>query len=274
MAPPSYRGGSGEPLVLLHGFTNDWQSWKPVLPALAAGFSVFAPTLPGHFGAERWPLETPLSIAAMTDALERQLDREGIGSAHLVGNSLGGWLGFELAARGRALSVTGLCPAGGWEYGSKEERATYLFFWRSSRIAIPLSKRFFRALATRPRLRRIAMRDVVTHPDRMDAALALSTMEAAAGCGIALQLLALSKQGELFGELGAIEGPVTIATSAGDRLFSGPDYFCKFRRLLPDAEWVDLEGLGHLPMSDDPERVVEVIRAGTGRVASPPSFGG
>jgi pimeloyl-ACP methyl ester carboxylesterase len=255
-------------LVLLHGFTNDWQSWRPVLAALAEGFSVFAPTLPGHFGAEPWPVETPLSIAAMTDALERQLDQEGIERAHLVGNSLGGWLSLELAVRGRALSVTGLCPAGGWEFGSKEERATYLFFWRSSRIAVPLSRRFFRALAARPRLRTLAMREVVSKPQRMDAALALSTMEAAAGCGIAAKLLALSKQGELFGdELDGIECPVTIATSAGDRLFSGADYFCKFRRLLLDAEWVDLDGLGHLPMSDDPERVVEVIRIGTGQAA-------
>jgi len=267
MAPPSHREGSGEPLLLLHGFTNDWQSWKPVLPALAENFAVFAPTLPGHFGAELWPVETPLSIPAMTNALERQLDQEGIERAHLVGNSLGGWLGLELAARGRALSVTGLCPAGGWEFHSKEERATYLFFWRSSRVAVPLSRRFFRALAARPRLRALAMRDAVAYPARMDAALALSTMEAAAGCGIAAQLLALSKEGQMFGDLGAIDCPVTIATSAGDRIFSGPDYFCRFRRMLPDARWVDLGGLGHLPMSDDPARVVEVIRAGTGQAA-------
>lgn len=264
MAGSSYRGGSGEPLVLLHGFTNDWQSWRPVLPALSEEFSVFAPTLPGHFGAERWPAATSLSIAAMTDELERRLDEEGIERAHLVGNSLGGWLSLELAARGRALSVTGLCPAGGWEHGSREERATYLFFWRNSRIALPLSKRYFRALAARPRLRNLAMRDAVAYPARMDAALALSTMEAAAGCGIAAQLLALSKQGQLFGELEAIECPVTIATSAGDRIFRSPEYFCRFRRLLPDAEWVDLGGLGHLPMSDDPERVVEVIRRTAG----------
>lgn len=254
-------------MVLLHGFTADWQAWRPVLPGLEDDFSVFAPTLPGHSGAAAWPAETPLSIAAMTDALERQLDEEGIEQAHLVGNSLGGWLGLELAARGRARSITGLCPAGGWEYGSREERATYLFFWRSNRIAVPLSKRYFRALAARPRLRELAMRDVVAYPARMSPALALSTMEAAAGCGIAAQLLALSKQGQLFGELEAIECPVTIATSAGDRIFRSPDYFCRFRRLLPDAEWVDLEGLGHLPMSDDPERVVEVIRRGVGQVA-------
>jgi len=265
MAESSYRGGSGEPLVLLHGFTNDWQSWRPVLPALGEDFAVFAPTLPGHFGAVPWPVETPLSIAAMTAALEAQLDQEGIERAHLVGNSLGGWLSLELAARGRALSVTGLCPAGGWEYGSKEERATYIFFWRSSRVAVPLSRRFFRALAGRPRLRDLAMRDAVAHPDRMHAALALSTMEAAAGCGIAAQLLALSRQGQLFGDLGRIDCPVTIATSSGDRIFRGPDYFGRFRRLVPGAHWVDLEGLGHLPMSDDPERVVGVIRAGAGR---------
>jgi pimeloyl-ACP methyl ester carboxylesterase len=72
-------------------------------------------------------------------------------------------------------------------------------------------------------------------------------------------MLAASKRGELFGELGPIECPVTIATATKDRLFKGPPYFVKFRRLLPEARWVELDGLGHLPMTDDPARVTEVI---------------
>jgi len=263
-APPFHRGGSGEPMVLLHGFTNAWPSWTPLLPALEERFAVFAPTLPGHLGGEPFAAGVPVTVSAMSDMLERQLDAQGIEKAHFVGNSLGGWLSLELALRGRALSVVGLCPAGGWEHGSPEERATYRFFWRSSRIALPLSRPFFELLARHPRLRAIAMRDMLSRPRQMDAALALSTLRAAAGCAIAGELLATSRRGDLFGELGPIECPVTIATASKDRLFRGPRYFAKFRRLLPNASWVELDGLGHLPMTDDPGRVVEVVLAGAG----------
>lgn len=257
-----FRAGSGEPMVLLHGFTNAWHAWTPVLPALAERFELFAPTLPGHLGGEPLAAGTPVTIGAVVEALERQLDAQGIGKAHLVGNSFGGWLALELALRGRALSVVGICPAGGWDQGSAEERAVYRFFWRTSRVALPLSKPFFGPLARYPALRTIAMRDMVSHPRRMDAALALSTLQAASGCAITAGLLAASRRGDLFGELGPIGCSVTIATAGKDRLLKTPRYFRKLQRLFPDADWVELDGLGHLPMSDDPERVVEVVLAG------------
>jgi len=50
---PSYVGGTGTPLVLLHGVGGTWRVWRPVLPLLERWHAVFAPTLPGHGGAER-----------------------------------------------------------------------------------------------------------------------------------------------------------------------------------------------------------------------------
>ena len=42
------------------------------------------------------------------------MDALGWGTAHIVGNSLGGWVAFELERRGRARTLTGIAPAGGW----------------------------------------------------------------------------------------------------------------------------------------------------------------
>jgi pimeloyl-ACP methyl ester carboxylesterase len=245
-------------MVLLHGFTNDWQAWRPVIPALEERFAVFAPTLPGHFGGEPFDDGRPLSIVALTDMLERQLDARGIEKAHFVGNSLGGWLSLELAVRGRALSVTGVCPAGGWETRSREERATYLFFRRTMRT-VKLSSPLFEAIASRPHMRAIAFRDMVSYPAHLSAEAALACMEAVSNCAIAGDLLAASKAGTLFGELGPIECPVTIAMATKDRVLKDPGYFTKLRRLLPDANWTTLDGLGHLPMTDDPNQVTGVI---------------
>jgi pimeloyl-ACP methyl ester carboxylesterase len=48
----------------------------------------------------------------MTDAVARDMDAAGFASAHLVGNSLGGWIALELAKRGRARTVVALSSQG------------------------------------------------------------------------------------------------------------------------------------------------------------------
>jgi len=50
---PAHRGGSGPPLVCLHGFTGTWRVWELVLPALERHHDVLAPTLLGHAGGSR-----------------------------------------------------------------------------------------------------------------------------------------------------------------------------------------------------------------------------
>ena len=50
----------------------------------------------------------------LADHVEAQLDELGWGTAHIVGNSLGGWVAFELERRGRARTLTAIAPAGGW----------------------------------------------------------------------------------------------------------------------------------------------------------------
>jgi pimeloyl-ACP methyl ester carboxylesterase len=104
---PAHRGGSGPPLVLLHGFMDTWRIWELVLPALERRFDVLALTLPGHAGGP--PREDDI-----VGPLERAMDAAGFGLAHVAGNSLGGYLALELAARGRASSVVAFAPAGGW----------------------------------------------------------------------------------------------------------------------------------------------------------------
>jgi pimeloyl-ACP methyl ester carboxylesterase len=107
-----HRGGSGPPLVCLHGFTETWRSWELVLPALERHHDVLALTLAGHAGGP--PFEGEVRDAVLADAVEQGMDEAGIGMAHLVGNSLGGFVALQLASRGRARTVVALSPAGGW----------------------------------------------------------------------------------------------------------------------------------------------------------------
>jgi pimeloyl-ACP methyl ester carboxylesterase len=61
---------------------------------------VLAPTLPGHAGGP--PLDGEVTDALIPDAIERAMDEAGFETAHIVGNSLGGYVALQLAARGRA----------------------------------------------------------------------------------------------------------------------------------------------------------------------------
>ena len=254
-----HRTGSGDPLVLLHGFTGTWRVWLPVVPALAERFDVFAPTLGGHCGADPWPAGREPTIAALADAAEAELDAAGIDTAHVAGNSLGGWLALELAKRGRARSVVGLAPAGGWwDDEQAEERRLLGFFQRTRRLTALAAPRA-RSLVTRPRLRRLMFRDVLVHGDRIPPGEAAHMMEALLECSIFDDLLTVvTRDGPAVG-LEDVSCPVLVAWPEKDRVFPIDRYAERYRREVPGAELVTLHGCGHVPIYDDPELVARTI---------------
>ena len=81
---PGHRGGSGTPLVCVHGFTEAWRTWDLVLPALERDHDVLAPTLAGHAGGP--PLGDDASATAIVDGVERAMDEAGFERAHIAGN--------------------------------------------------------------------------------------------------------------------------------------------------------------------------------------------
>lgn len=83
-----------------------------MLPRLEERFEVLAVDLPGFGRSEPLPPGVDSTPDALADAVEDELARAGFDSAHIVGNSLGGWIALELARRGRALTVTAISPAG------------------------------------------------------------------------------------------------------------------------------------------------------------------
>src|SRR4051794_14759236 len=108
---PLHRGGAGPPMVCLHGFTDTWRTWDLVLPALERRHDVLAPTLIGHAGGP--PLDGEPSIDRAAAAVEQAMDDAGLATAHLVGNSLGGYLALRLGPRGPAPAAGGPPPPRG-----------------------------------------------------------------------------------------------------------------------------------------------------------------
>ena len=160
-SPSLYRAGAGEPVVLLHGFTGHWRHWKPVLPELVARYEVIAPALSGHHGGPAYESGAGLErLADAGDSLEQHLDQLGVGTAHMVGNSMGGSLAIEMAKRGRARSVVTFSPGGGWELDGPEPERIARFFARQMKM-IRSSAKMVPLAMSRPRSRQLGMRDIM-----------------------------------------------------------------------------------------------------------------
>lgn len=112
---------SGKPaVVLMHGILMSGNAWQEVAALLADRHQVYQPTALGHRGGPR-AHRRPVTVGDLVDATERYLDEHGLERPHLVGLSLGGWMAFELARRGRAATVCVLAPAGFWSFGDSAQ---------------------------------------------------------------------------------------------------------------------------------------------------------
>ncbi len=257
-SPALYRAGSGEPVLLLHGFTGAWHHWRPLLGGLAARYEVTAPTLAGHDGGPPFP-DVPMSFAGACDSLESHLDELGVGDAHVVGNSLGGALALELAKRGRARSVVALAPAGGWSDGDGEALRLARFFARQVRGA-RIGARAVPTIMSRPRSRRLAMRDAMRHGERMTPTEAVDLVRSSARCAVSEAAIdALRADNLALGDLDRISCPVLLASPQFDRILPAERHAPRFRREIPGVQWRTLADCGHVPMWDASGSLVQMI---------------
>jgi pimeloyl-ACP methyl ester carboxylesterase len=266
-----YRAGEGEPVVLLHGFTGHWRHWKPVLADLVARYEVIAPTLSGHNGGPAYPSGVRLEkVADAGDSLERHLDELGIGTAHFVGNSMGGALAIELAKRGRARSVVAISPGGGWELGGPEPERIARFFARQMWM-VRASRKQIPRLMRRPGARKLALRDIMRHgglispPDAVD--LSLDPL----GCTVVNDVLSSLRAGRGHVEdLDQVAAPTLIAWAELDRILPLATCSARFKREIPNAEFLVLPGVGHVPMWDDTRLIVKTITDWVAAHPAPP----
>ncbi|MCY0094257.1 acetoin dehydrogenase dihydrolipoyllysine-residue acetyltransferase subunit [Hoeflea ulvae] len=104
------KGGTGTPVVLIHGFASDAKSWAP-LEAHISDHPIIRIELPAHGKSPRLGISR---FADLVSEVRRAFDMLGLESAHLVGHSLGGAVTLALAdTRPKTVSsLTLLAPAG------------------------------------------------------------------------------------------------------------------------------------------------------------------
>ena len=251
-----HRGGSGSPLVLLHGFTGSWRVWELVIAALERRHDVLAPTLPGHVGGP--PLADGATTEDLLDAVERMLDEAGFESAHIVGNSVGGYIALRLAQRDRARSVVALAPAGGWAQDDESLAPTLDLFteWQATfRALAPHVDAVVRTAAGRRR----ATSALTVNFEHLPPELVAHVMNATAFCPGTQQMIAAARREGYRVDPEQITCPVRLVWGTADAILPWPSTAARYLEWLPHADWVELDGVGHCPQLDVPLETVQLI---------------
>ena len=256
--------GSGPALVFVHGLGASWQCWLENLPEFARDHRVIAMDLPG-FGRSQMPAgEGPdrISIEGYARWVEHLLDHLGIEAATVVGNSMGGFIGAELAIRSpRCVERLALVSAA--------------VFWQEYRRAKPLlslaqatEASFAKAVASaqghltlRPRLRNAALMSAgIRYPHLLSPELCNELILTARRTEGFVPALAALASYPLREELPQIAAPTLVVWGEQDTLV-GVKHAYEMERLIPNAELLVYECTGHVAMLERPDRFNRDLRA-------------
>ncbi len=247
------RLGSGEPLVLIHGTGGSRAHWAPVVELLEPKYELLLLDLPGHGASDPPPptsAHTPIAYAELTARLFDELD---IDTAHVVGNSVGGWTALELAKLGRARSVVALSPAGLWP--RRDPWRCWVALWSQRKLGrlfapiVPslLASDFWRVLL---------MSGTIGNPKQMPADAAIDMFRTYTGTPSFDEHLKETRR-ERFEGGKSITVPVTVVWGEKDRLL--PRKARQTVELPEHAKILTAPGCGHIPMWDNPQALARIL---------------
>ncbi|MGH2840498.1 MAG: alpha/beta fold hydrolase [Solirubrobacteraceae bacterium] len=253
--------GQGPAIVFLHGLAGCWQNWLETIPEFARDHRVIAIDFPG-FGRSEMPAE-PISIPGYVRMLDELFGALAIGSATIVGNSMGGFVGADMAIRlpHRVERLVLVAAAGlSMEHMLNERnqglraRIENVLFFGLGRLAGRSD-----IVVRSPHLRRGLLLLVVAHPERLSGPLVLEQVNGAGKPGFHPALEAMVRY-PIRDRLGEIDVPTLIAWGELDRLVPLRDAD-EFEWLIHDARKVVYEDAGHMVMLERPERFNADVRS-------------
>jgi pimeloyl-ACP methyl ester carboxylesterase len=253
--------GEGPPLVFIHGLSGSWPNWLEQIPVFAEEHRVVAVDLPG-FGHSPMP-SGEISISGYARTLDRLLDELGIDAAGVIGNSMGGFIGAELAIAfpQRVERLVLISAAGISTHRDPRTMRAVPTLRRAERI-MAASGAWFASksdtVARRARLRDATLNVVVRHPSRLPAALAAEQLRGAGKPGF-MQALEAILHYDLSERFPEIVCPTLIVWGENDRLISVRDADV-FAELIPDSRKVVFEDTGHMAMLERPAAFNALLR--------------
>jgi pimeloyl-ACP methyl ester carboxylesterase len=252
IGPSGDADASAGTIVWIHGLTGSWQNWLENLPFFAQTHRCIAMDLPG-FGESELPIEK-ITISGYAAAVDELLDVLGVTRATVVGNSMGGFVGAELAIRfGTWVEKLVLVSAAGLTVEhQRNDHALALLRRGSGLLALGTGWLASKSdeLARRPRSRLAMLNVVAAHPERLPAPLVAEQLRGAGKPGFIDALDALTSY-PIRDRLGEITAPTLVVWGAKDMLVPVRDAWA-FGELISDARVVVYEDTGHVSMLERP----------------------
>lgn len=276
----AFVGGplDGPVVLMVHGLGGTWQNWWTTIPVLSdAGYRVVAVDLPG-FGRSPLP-GGELTMRGLAATCLGVLDALGVGRAAVVGNSMGGFVAGAIAiAAPRRVAALVLNSAAGMTPRNEKISQGRLVGAIGAAVAVSSvpGRRFPRAFASRPALRKAAFSLLVGDPDRVDREALFHLLAASGRSPGYVRALRAVMVDDLRDDAATIIAPTLVVSGDRDRIVP-PKASRRWARTVPGARLVTLEGVGHLPMVERPRDFGVLLldflaEAGWVRAADPPEL--
>jgi 3-oxoadipate enol-lactonase len=236
------RRGAGTPLVLLHGYPLDRTIWNTLAELLEGEFDLLIPDLRG-FGASD-VMEADRSIIGYASDLARLMDHLHLKKVHIVGHSMGGYVALAFA-REFPLRTGGLGLIASQVVADSPERKVA----RQS-AARKIIKEGVEGVAAEMALK--------LAPDEAVQALASSLIAKQRPLGLAVALDAMAGRPDSTDVFRSLRLPVVIVHGDADALIP-VERGREMKALLPTAHYLELPGVGHMPMLEEPAAVAEAL---------------
>ncbi len=245
--------GTGDALLLLHGYPFDHSMWEGQIESLSDSYRVVAPDLRG-FGKTPLEAEEP-SIDRYADDVAELLDRLKIPHAVVAGMSMGGYVALSFAARHSArLAGLGLIDTqpGADTEEARAGRRKMIERVRAEGTAVA-------AEAMIPRLFAAANAKEESFAKFPRAGAAAAGVE-----GISWALEAMARRPDRTELLATIRVPSLVLVGVED-VITPPEKARAMKELLPDAVLVEIPGAGHATPIESPQAVADALRDLLGR---------
>jgi pimeloyl-ACP methyl ester carboxylesterase len=250
--PYTERGdpAGAPPLLLLHGYTDSWRSFAPLLPHLPASIRAIAPTMRGHGDASRpdagyGAADLAADLAAFADAL-------GLGPAVVLGHSMGSQVARRFAADHPA-RVRGLVLVGAFASLHGNAAARALWDGAVSTLEDPIDPGFVRAFQESTVVKPVP-------PALLETAVAESLKVPARVWRAALAAQMEHEDPPLGGGPARVQTPALILWGDRDAIATHADQETLLAA-MPRARLVVYAGVGHAPHWEEPARVAADVAA-------------
>ncbi|ASL45737.1 Lipase 3 [Burkholderia sp. AD24] len=251
--------GSGDTIVMIHGFASSLHTWNRVADELKREHRVIRLDLPpfgvtGPLRSSTGEIDT-MNLPTYRRFIDTFMQALGIGRATLIGNSLGGLISWDYAVRHRG-AVERLVLIDSAGFPMKLPIYIDLFNHALVRLSSPwwLPEPIIKS----------AVRNVYGDPRKIDAATMRRYVEFfhAEGARTAIgKMVPTLDFKEVDTEvLRTLDVPTLVLWGAKDRWIP-PAHASEFASRIPGAQSVMYPGLGHIPMEEAPERVMTDLRA-------------